>query len=248
MVENTWRSQLRNYCINVLFRLIYVMHGVYHIEEANPEMRPKKEDVKILVVAPHTSILDGLHWFFMVTSAVIKSSFSTILVISDVIASISPIYVDREIQASRQLTAQAIIKHVNKPNSLPLCFFPEGTTTNGKSLIHFKPGAFIAGLPVHPVLIQFPKQFGLSTNLTQWSLIGGPDNVCMMTLLQLCVPYQRAIIKWLPEYLPSEDEKNCPELYSHNVQKYMADQYQILDQKLDNPKKFPGCVSTRAFH
>ena len=174
--------------------------------------------------------MDGLHWVFIATSAVIKMEFAKVPVISKSISAFQPIYVDREIQSSRQKTAQAILNHVSKPNSLPLCFFPEGTCTNAKSLIHFKPGAFIAGLPVHPVLIKFPESWPFSViskkiNLSQWSLIGGPDNVLMTTLLMLAVPFQRTIIKWLPVYYPSEQEKLCPELYAHNVQKLMAKEY-----------------------
>lgn len=34
--------------------------------------------------------------------------------------------------------------------------FPEGTTTNGKSLITFQLGAFIPGFPVQPVVVRYP--------------------------------------------------------------------------------------------
>ena len=33
--------------------------------------------------------------------------------------------------------------------------FPEGTNSNRKSLPKFKPGAFIPGVPVQPVLLRF---------------------------------------------------------------------------------------------
>ena len=33
--------------------------------------------------------------------------------------------------------------------------FPEGTTTNGRALIHFKSGSFQSGVPVQPVLARF---------------------------------------------------------------------------------------------
>lgn len=36
-------------------------------------------------------------------------------------------------------------------------FFPEGTCSNKKALLKFKPGAFIAGVPVQPVLIRYPN-------------------------------------------------------------------------------------------
>ena len=41
-----------------------------------------------------------------------------------------------------------------------LILFPEGTTSNGTSLLPFRRGAFVAGVPVQPVLIKYPfKRF-----------------------------------------------------------------------------------------
>ena len=36
-----------------------------------------------------------------------------------------------------------------------LLVFPEGTTTNGRALVHFKSGCFRSGVPVQPVLARF---------------------------------------------------------------------------------------------
>lgn len=40
------------------------------------------------------------------------------------------------------------------PGDRPMLLFPEGTTSNGSFLLPFKTGAFIAGLPVQPVIIR----------------------------------------------------------------------------------------------
>ena len=34
--------------------------------------------------------------------------------------------------------------------------FPEGTTTNGRQLVSFRTGAFLAPVPVHPHVIKAP--------------------------------------------------------------------------------------------
>ena len=36
-----------------------------------------------------------------------------------------------------------------------LLIFPEGTTTNGKQILQLRTGAFVAGLPVRPVLLRY---------------------------------------------------------------------------------------------
>ncbi|KAK9839499.1 hypothetical protein WJX81_005850 [Elliptochloris bilobata] len=37
----------------------------------------------------------------------------------------------------------------------PMLLFPEGTTTNGRYLLPFKKGAFLAGLPLQPVVLRY---------------------------------------------------------------------------------------------
>jgi lysophosphatidylcholine acyltransferase/lyso-PAF acetyltransferase len=41
------------------------------------------------------------------------------------------------------------------PHARPLLLFPEGTTTNGRHLLPFKTGAFLAGQPLQPVVIRY---------------------------------------------------------------------------------------------
>ena len=54
------------------------------------------------------------------------------------------IYLDRENRDSRSATVHEINKRVKTEQPLPqLIMFPEGAVTNGKSLLQFKPGAFI---------------------------------------------------------------------------------------------------------
>lgn len=45
----------------------------------------------------------------------------------------------------------------SRPGARPILLFPEGTTTNGDFLLPFKTGAFLAGLPLRPVVIKYGK-------------------------------------------------------------------------------------------
>merc|ERR1712232_809725 len=67
------------------------------------------------------------------------------------------IEVERSDADSRKATIDAIRQHVAswKPGTRPLLIFPEGTCTNGKDLIDFKQGAFVAGAPVRPVVLAY---------------------------------------------------------------------------------------------
>lgn len=70
-----------------------------------------------------------------------------------------PIYVKRESHESRTQTIHDIMERVRSDDVWPQIFiFPEGTCSNGQVMIDFKPGAFIAGVPVQPVLIRYPNK------------------------------------------------------------------------------------------
>ncbi|XP_036912050.1 lysophospholipid acyltransferase LPCAT4 isoform X3 [Sturnira hondurensis] len=95
-------------------------------------------------------------------------------------------------------------------------FFPEGTCSNKKALLKFKPGAFIAGVPVQPVLIRYPN----SLDTTSWAWRGpGVLKVLWLTASQPCSIVD---VEFLPVYHPSPEESRDPTLYANNVQRVMA--------------------------
>lgn len=71
-----------------------------------------------------------------------------------------PVYVWREDPNSRHNTIREIQRRVTDPDQewQQILIFPEGTCTNRKGLITFKPGAFIPGVPVQPVCIRYPNR------------------------------------------------------------------------------------------
>lgn len=95
-------------------------------------------------------------------------------------------------------------------------FFPEGTCSNKKALLKFKPGAFIAGVPIQPVLIRYPN----SLDTTSWAWRGpGVLKVLWLTASQPCSIVD---VEFLPVYHPSPEESRDPTLYANNVQRVMA--------------------------
>ncbi len=47
------------------------------------------------------------------------------------------------------------------PHARPMLLFPEGTTTNGRFMLPFKSGAFLAGAPLQPVVLRYGQARGL---------------------------------------------------------------------------------------
>lgn len=83
------------------------------------------------------------------------------------------------------------------------------------ALVQFKTGAFEAGEPVQPVIIQFPyKHFDPS-----WV-----DYVSMPSLLYntFCQFVNHMEVQWLPLYVPNAAEKADAALYAQNVRCEMA--------------------------
>eukprot|EP00884_Botryococcus_braunii_P016948 jgi/Botrbrau1/3937/Bobra.0365s0012.1 len=96
----------------------------------------------------------------------------------------------------------------------PLLLFPEGTTTNGRCLLPFKTGAFLAGAPVLPVIIKYDPTDPFSP---AWESIDAFWHIFLL----LANPIHLVSMTELPVYIPSAAEKADPALYANNVRNYM---------------------------
>ena len=118
------------------------------------------------------------------------------------------IFVHREDPDSRHKTADAIMHCANAPGLRPLLIFPEGATTNGTCLISFKPGAFRPGVPVQPVVVQYPhRHFNPSAR-------GKPGKNPLLLMLQFA---NRMEVTLLDVYTPSREERTQPMRYAQGV-------------------------------
>lgn len=52
--------------------------------------------------------------------------------------------------------------YYNKEIHTPLLLFPEGTTSAGRNILKFKKGAFVAGLPIKPVIMRTDRNANFS--------------------------------------------------------------------------------------
>ena len=77
---------------------------------------------------------------------------------------IQPILVSREDSKNKLHVIEEIKKRAAPESDWPqLLVFPEGTTTNRSCLITFKPGAFIPGLPIQPVVVEYNNKLDTIT-------------------------------------------------------------------------------------
>lgn len=119
---------------------------------------------------------------------------------------------------SRQKTIGELKRRATSDDPWPeIVIFPEGTCTNGQSLIAFKPGAFIPGVPVRPLVIRHKNR--MNTAFWTWD---GPGAYTVMWLT-LCQFSTEAVVERLPVYVPNSDEQRDPKLFASNVRKVMAE-------------------------
>ncbi|XP_056622590.1 lysophospholipid acyltransferase LPCAT4-like [Triplophysa dalaica] len=211
-----WRQWFFLPIMVFLSRAAYFCMGFLWIK-----VKGRQADLKeapVLVVAPHSTFLDML--VLPVTglpTVVSRSENIRLPVIGALLEFNQAVMVNRKDPESRKKCVSQIRERVTSDGRWPqMLMFPEGTTTNGRVLIKFKPGAFLAGVPVQPVLLHYPN----NTDTVRWTWKGTTWLAALWhTLSQL---YTSVTVEFLPVYTPSEEEKDNPDVYAENVQKLMA--------------------------
>ncbi|XP_037654753.1 lysophosphatidylcholine acyltransferase 1 isoform X3 [Choloepus didactylus] len=196
-------------------RTMWFAGGFHHVAVKGRRALPT--EAAILTLAPHSSYFDAIPVTMTMSSIVMKAESRDIPIWGTLIKYIRPVLVSRSDQDSRRKTVEEIKRRAQLGGRWPqIMIFPEGTCTNRTCLITFKPGAFIPGVPVQPVVLRYPNKLDTIT----WTWQGpGALEILWLTLCQL---HNRVEIEFLPVYSPSEEERRSPALYASNVRRVMA--------------------------
>ncbi|XP_074517946.1 lysophospholipid acyltransferase LPCAT4 [Halichoeres trimaculatus] len=211
-----WRRRLFHPLVLYLSRAVFLSLGFLWVR-----VKGRRADLKeapVLVVAPHSSFLDMIVLCQTELATVVSRSENTSLpVIGALLEFNQSVLVSRKDPESRRKAVAELTERLTSGGYWPqMLMFPEGTTTNGSALIKFKPGAFLVGVPVQPVLLRYPNEL----DTVRWTYKGTAWYEALWhTTSQL---YTNMTIEFLPVYVPSQEEKNDPNLYADNVQKLMA--------------------------
>ncbi|XP_069476536.1 lysophosphatidylcholine acyltransferase 1 [Ambystoma mexicanum] len=210
-----WRTFL-DIALKVIMRVMWFAGG-FHWVTVKGKIAPPAE-APILTLAPHSSYFDAIPVTMTMASIVMKAESKNIPVWGTLINYIRPVFVSRSDQDSRKKTVEEIRRRAHSNGKWPqVMIFPEGTCTNRSCLITFKPGAFIPGVPVQPVVLRYPNK--MDTITWTWQGPGALD----ILWLSLCQFHNYVEIEFLPIYTPSEEEKKNPALYAINVRRIMAE-------------------------
>jgi len=181
--------------------------------------RVPKSVAPVLVVAPHSSFFDALAIFWTGLPFIVnREENKDLLLIGKCVQFGQAIFVSRERKESREECKEEIRRRVNSEEPWrQFLIFPEGTTSNRQALMTFKPGGFLPGKPVQPVLIRYH----LKHDTVSWTW-DQPHGFIACFLYTICQLKNKVELEFLPPYHPSELEKEDPCLFASNVRKEMA--------------------------
>ncbi|XP_020038609.1 lysophosphatidylcholine acyltransferase 1 [Castor canadensis] len=210
-----WRKVV-DVLLKAIMRTMWFAGGFHRVAVKGRQALPT--EAAILTLAPHSSYFDAIPVTMTMSSIVMKAESRDIPIWGTLIRYIRPVFVSRSDQDSRRKTVEEIKRRAQLGGKWPqVMIFPEGTCTNRTCLITFKPGAFIPGVPVQPVVLRYPNK--LDTITWTWQ---GPGALEILWLT-LCQFHNQVEIEFLPVYSPSEEEKRNPALYASNVRRVMAE-------------------------
>uniref|UniRef100_A0A8C5Q7M2 Lysophosphatidylcholine acyltransferase 1 n=1 Tax=Leptobrachium leishanense TaxID=445787 RepID=A0A8C5Q7M2_9ANUR len=211
----TWWAKFLDLSLKAIMRTMWFAGGFHWVTVKGQQALPA--EAPILTLAPHSSYFDAIPVTMTMASIVMKAESKDIPVWGTLINFIRPVFVSRSDQDSRKKTVEEIRRRAHSNGMWPqVMIFPEGTCTNRSCLITFKPGAFIPGVPVQPVVLRYPNK--MDTITWTWQ---GPGALEILWL-SLCQFHNYVEIEFLPIYTPSEEEKQNPALYANNVRRVMA--------------------------
>eukprot|EP00768_Dysnectes_brevis_P002718 gnl/Dysnectes_brevis/2005_a2308_1451.p1 GENE.gnl/Dysnectes_brevis/2005_a2308_1451~~gnl/Dysnectes_brevis/2005_a2308_1451.p1 ORF type:complete len:327 (+),score=88.62 gnl/Dysnectes_brevis/2005_a2308_1451:33-1013(+) len=200
--------------INLVFARFFLFGlGVNYIRRV--DTHHARNSPARIVVPNHVTSLDPM----IVSSSGFCSFISKAGLVSfpmiGIAARVMPcIFVDRHDPHSRETVKQQIVARTSDPAWPKLVVFAEGTTTNQSAHLKFKSGAFIPGEPVLPMYIKVTNRF-LDPCDTGSSMVSS----LLRSMLSLGVI---VTVRYLPTYLPSQQEQQDPEMYARNVRAAMV--------------------------
>ncbi|KAL5780449.1 hypothetical protein ACOSQ2_011186 [Xanthoceras sorbifolium] len=201
--------------------------------------QPEEPERPGAIICNHVSYLDILYNMSAhFPSFVAKRSVAKLPLVGLISKCLGCVYVQRESKSSDFKGVSGVvterIREAHQDKSAPMMMlFPEGTTTNGDFLLPFKTGAFLARVPVLPVILRYPYQ----RFSPAWDSISGARHV----LLLLCQFVNHMEVTRLPVYKPSQQEKDDPKLYAENVRRLMATEGNMIMSDI-------GLAEKRIYH
>uniref|UniRef100_A0A8C8RGM3 Lysophosphatidylcholine acyltransferase 4 n=1 Tax=Pelusios castaneus TaxID=367368 RepID=A0A8C8RGM3_9SAUR len=195
-----WRSSISHNSICFLSRLMFFLLGF---------LPP------ILVAAPHSTFFDPIILLPCDLPKVVSRTENLHVPVSGALLRFNQaILVSRHDPTSRKKVVEEVKRRATSKGKWPqVRLIPRAV---GPPPPMLEGSAFIAGVPVQPILVRYPNDLDSTT----WAWRGpGVLKVIWLTASQLCTTVE---VEFLPVYRPSAEESVSPTVYARNVQQVMA--------------------------
>lgn len=171
------------------FGITWIHHRKLRITDVLASYKPVR-DVRgqaPIVVSNHTSWMDMFFYLMFNVSFLSKAAVAKTPYVGMYAVARQCLFLDRESEEDRSkvmsLIQQRTERVVSHGDVSPLLIFPEGTVTNGRSLMSFKRGAFVTGDPIKIFTLKYntaPLQF-------VWSISN--MNALFTVIFGMCQPF-----------------------------------------------------------
>ncbi|XP_035944694.2 lysophosphatidylcholine acyltransferase 2 isoform X2 [Halichoerus grypus] len=215
-----WRREITQPVLKFLGHALFFSMG-FIVTMKGKVARPM--EAPIFVAAPHSTFFDGIACVAAgLPSILSRNENAQVPLIGRLLRALQPVLVSRIDPDSRKNTINEIVRRATSGGQWPqILVFPEGTCTNRSCLITFKPGAFIPGVPVQPILLRYPNKLDTVT----WTWQGYTFiQLCMLTF---CQPFTKVEVEFMPVQKPNDEEKSDPVLFAGRVRNLMAEALRI---------------------
>ncbi|XP_055817359.1 lysophospholipid acyltransferase LPEAT2 [Solanum dulcamara] len=191
-----WRSRLM--CVTRLSaRTILFSFGYQWIRRKG---KPAPREIAPVVVSNHVSYIDPIFFFYELFPTIVASeSHDSMPFVGTIIRAMQVIYVNRFSPTSRKHAINEIKRKASCDQFPRVLLFPEGTTTNGRSIISFQLGAFIPGYPIQPVIVRYPH--------VHFDQSWGNVSLAMLMFRMFTQFHNFMEVEYLPVITPHENRK-----------------------------------------
>ncbi|GMI98353.1 LYSOPHOSPHATIDYLETHANOLAMINE ACYLTRANSFERASE2 [Hibiscus trionum] len=212
-----WRSRLM-WVTRICARFILFSFGYQWIRRKG---KPAPREIAPIVVSNHVSYIEPIFYFYEIFPTIVASeSHDSIPFVGTIIRAMQVIYVDRFSSTSRKNAVNEIKRRASCHTFPRVLLFPEGTTTNGKFLISFQLGAFIAGHPIQPIIVRFPHvHFDQS-----WGFIS-----LAKLMFRMFTQFHNFLeVEYLPIIMPSDHQKQNAVRFAERTGQAMASALNVV--------------------
>lgn len=139
-----------------------------------------------IVVSNHVSFADMFFYLWYPVSFLSKEAVAHTIVIGWNAITRQSIFLNRAEQKDREKVLELIRERADRVRDYndihPLLIFPEGTCSNGRTLMNFKKGAFFSGHPIKIFVIKYNNEFQVISSI-------GNANAALALLMTMLQPW-----------------------------------------------------------